>query len=569
MASTRRRFLRTAGSGLASLGLAGCAPESEAHSAELLEALRQRLGLTPAAATGGYVGQAFERGHRLRTGNKDLKPDETRSIGIAIIGSGIAGLAAAGALRRGGIDDYRIFELEDEAGGNSRGGQVAGFDCPWGAHYLPLPGPAAEDVAELLTELKLRHVVDGQPRYDERQLCHAPEERLFLPGKGQGRGQGRDLGIWQDGLLPILDQSAATLAQYRRFAALVAAETAPGRYTVPTSASRFDERLAALDAETFSAWLDRHALDALPLRWYLDYCCRDDYGASSRFVSAWAGLHYFISRHGFTGPDEPTPAQAAADQVLTWPEGNAWLARRLAEPHREQIVNGALVLGISESAEAVAVDVLDVQTQRITRWQARQAIVATPLFIAARLIANPSAALQTAATQLPHAPWLVANLHLDGPLRQRHGQPPMSWDNVVYGSDGLGYVNAMNQSTRPHDGPTVLSYYRAFGDDPGAGRRELLARDWTHWREAIVADLAIAHPDLKDRLREVRIMRYGHAMAIPAPGMRSAPWLAALRHAAGRIHHAHSDLSSYSVFEEAYDQGLYAGRQAVKAAAGR
>lgn len=558
-ASTRRRFLRAAGSGLASLGLFGCDASGEAPSAERLEALRRRLGLAAPPATGGYVGQSVERGHRLRLASGELKPDAVRRTDIAIVGSGIAGLAAARALRRGGIADYRIFELEDEAGGNSRGGQVAGFDCPWGAHYLPLPGPAAEDVAELLTELKLRRLVDGRPQYDERQLCHAPEERLFLPGAGHGR----ERGSWQEGLLPMLGQSEATLAQYRRFANLVADETRPGRYTMPTSASRFDASLAALDAEPFSAWLDRHGLDAEPLRWYLDYCCRDDYGAGSSRVSAWAGLHYFISRHGFTGPDEPSAAQAAADQVLTWPEGNAWLARRLAEPHREQTEAGALVLAIAESADAVAVDVLDLQTQRITRWQARQAIVATPLFIAARLIATPSAALQAAAANLPHAPWLVANLHLDGPLRQPHHQPPLSWDNVIYGGLGLGYVNAMNQDTRPHDGPTVLSYYRAFGDDPSAGRRELLNRDWTHWRDAIVADLAVAHPDLPARLREVRIMRYGHAMAIPSPGVRSAPWLAALRQTRGRIHHGHGDLSAYSVFEEAYDQGLAAGRRVL------
>ena len=139
--------------------------------------------------------------------------------------------------------------------------------------------------------------------------------------------------------------------------------------------------------------------------------------------------------------------------------------------------------------------------------------------------------------------------------------PVTGFYSMQYGSAGLGYVNAMNQSTRPHDGPTVLSYYRAFGDDPATGRRELLSRDWTCWRDAIIADLAGAHPDLPARLREVRIMRYGHAMAIPAPGIRSAPCLAALQQAGGRIHHAHSDLSAYSVFEEAYDQGLNAGRR--------
>ena len=42
--------------------------------------------------------------------------------------------------------------------------------------------------------------------------------------------------------------------------------------------------------------MDRRGFTAEPLRWYADYCCRDDYGASSEQVSAWAGIHYFASR---------------------------------------------------------------------------------------------------------------------------------------------------------------------------------------------------------------------------------------------------------------------------------
>jgi hypothetical protein len=54
-------------------------------------------------------------------------------------------------------------------------------------------------------------------------------------------------------------------------------------------------------------------------------------------------------------------------------------------------------------------------------------------------------------------------------------------------------------------------------------------------------------------------MRYGHAMAIPAPGVRGSVWLAALQNPSGRIAFAHSDLSGYSVFEEAFHWGLHAG----------
>ena len=36
-----------------------------------------------------------------------------------IVGGGIAGLSAAWKLRKSGITNFRVLELEDEAGGNS------------------------------------------------------------------------------------------------------------------------------------------------------------------------------------------------------------------------------------------------------------------------------------------------------------------------------------------------------------------------------------------------------------------------------------------------------------------
>ena len=63
---------------------------------------------------------------------------------------------------------------------------------------------------------------------------------------------------------------------------------------------------------TFAAWLDARRPAPTPhLRWYLDYCCRDDYGAGAAQVSAWAGLHYFASRHGFHAPGDDDDAASA------------------------------------------------------------------------------------------------------------------------------------------------------------------------------------------------------------------------------------------------------------------
>jgi hypothetical protein len=60
-------------------------------------------------------------------------------------------------------------------------------------------------------------------------------------------------------------------------------------------------------------------------------------------------------------------------------------------------------------------------------------------------------------------------------------------------------------------------------------------------------------------------MRYGHAMVIPAPGVRGSAALRALGlPIAPRLHFAHSDLAGYSVVEEAFTFGHAAGNAAAK-----
>ena len=120
-----------------------------------------------------------------------------------------------------------------------------------------------------------------------------------------------------------------TLAQYQKFAALVEQEHRAGRWSIPVRNRAATPVQRALAAITFVAYLDRNGLTDPQLRWYLDYCCRDDYGAGIRTVSAWAGIHYFASRHGFHAPGSESGEREA---VLTWPEGNAWITRQLAAP---------------------------------------------------------------------------------------------------------------------------------------------------------------------------------------------------------------------------------------------
>ncbi|MEJ6021407.1 FAD-dependent oxidoreductase [Ramlibacter sp. PS4R-6] len=502
---------------------------------------------------GGFAGASAERGHLLREARAHAAPAVTRKAGVVVVGAGIAGLSAARALRLAGVEDFTLLELEDQPGGNSRGMAVGGLACPMAAHYLPVPGDSASEVREFLAEAGIAKREAGRWTYDERHLCHSPQERLFFNGQ------------WQEGLLPVQGVGAATLAQYRRFSQLVAREDKRAHFRLPLrGAAPAPHR--ALDALTFAAWLAREGLDDAHLRWYLDYCCRDDYGAGAAAVSAWAGIHYFASRHGFTAPGEK---DGEREPLLTWPEGNAWLARRLAAPLGERMRTGRVVLRIAALKGGVEIDALDVATQQVERWQAAQCIVALPLFVAARVLNAPPRALSEAALRMRYAPWAVANVHIEAPLRDRPGAPP-SWDNVIHGARGLGYVDAGHQKLNPLPEPTVLTWYRPLGDEPDA-RAQLLARPWAAWRDEVLDELSGPHPDVRAKTLAVEVARFGHAMAIPVPGLRTDAALAALqRPQAGlwrRVHFAHADLSGYSVFEEAFTHGWRAGRAAAKALA--
>jgi len=560
----RRQFLTAAASAATALLSAGCDG-------------------APRPLEGGFAGADMERGHALRdrlVQGSLPAPSVQRRTRVLIAGGGIAGLAAARALRLAGVQDVALLELEDGAGGNSRAGSVLGRACPHGAHYLPVPGDSAPEVQDLLEELGLRQRVGGRWRYDEFSLCHSPQERLFWQGQ------------WHEGLLPVQGVGARTLAQYRLFARRIETLSRAARFAMPSFADWGSKMppaqiLLALDAITFDSWLAGAGLDDPLLRWYLDYCCRDDYGAGSAVVSAWAGIHYFASRHGFSAPGEGGGDDGG---VLTWPEGNGFLARQLAAPLRQagQLHTGHSVLGITELPGGVQVDAFNHSSGQVERWQTERCVVALPVFIAARVVQSPPDFLRAAAGQLAWAPWLVTNLAISGPLTDRPGAAP-AWDNVLYqdgAPGGLGYVDAGHQRLDPRAAltlPTVLTYYQALGDVPDA-RAQLERQPWQHWADAAIAALSLPHPDLRERIERVEVTRYGHAMAIPRPGGLKILGQIGLQRLSGgrkqlsngerqralptpataRLAFAHADWSGYSVFEEAFTRGHGAGLWAAE-----
>lgn len=512
---------------------------------------RANQAQSPPLPEGEIAGAGAALGHRLRVADFP-QPTETLKISVVIVGGGIAGLSAGWKLLKSGFADFVILELEPEVGGNARHGRNAITGYPWGAHYLPFPTQESRAVRELLADfgVLVGDPFAARPSYDERYVNFAPQERLYARG------------IWHEGLWPQAGARPRDLDQYHRFQALMAdfqrRRGADGRkaFAIPLDFSASDPDLLALDRLSMRDFLLQQGLDSEPLHWYVNYACRDDYGCRYDQTSAWMGIHYFASRDALA-------RDASDDDVLTWPEGNGWLVERLRERLAPHLVTDALVWRVSAGDRAVAVDAWHPRENRSMRRLAHTAIWAAPVFQAPRVIRDLSPARAAAIGEFQYAPWLVANLSLSGFPEERRGAP-LSWDNVLYDSDALGYVVATHQQLTAHPQQTVFTWYQALCDGPpDRERQRLLETPWKVWAERILSELSRPHPDIRALVTRLDVMRWGHAMVRPRPGFVWSDARRALEQASERILFAHSDLSGYSIFEEANYRGVLAAERVL------
>lgn len=501
-----------------------------------------------------YPGRA--EGHFLRDRKTLPPPSSEHTTDIVILGSGIAGLTAAWKLRREGQKNFLMLD-GPEAYGNAAGGSFGALAYPTGAHYLPLPSMESFHVREILHDIGviLRNPQAQKPYYDERFILHGPEERILVDGQ------------WQEGVLPREGVAQTERdEQDRFFAAMTALQSqrgADGRrlFALPAALSSTDAALNALDTISFKQWLVQHGYAAPSLHWYADYCCRDDYGAGYDKISAWAGLHYFCSRGG-----EAENAQPGA--WLTWPNGLQPIASALDRSIANRRIPGTAVSlkTTRTGVKALCFELINGQPRSYV-VRARKAICAMPLFAAARVVESLHDYGFDTRQHLPeYAPWMVANFLVQGfPAERAHA--PLSWDNVVYRGQGLGYVVSTHQDIRVAPPPaTVFSAYVALCE-----RSPLEARQWleTATPDALLdlaaSDLQAAYGSRFMRhVTQVDITLRAHAMAIPRTGFRGNAGLQALRQADGRILFAHADLSGFSVFEEAAWWGYRAAMNALR-----
>jgi len=524
--------------GLAGLAIAG-------GSAELLFQILGKSSNIPCR----ILGPSVALGHALRDKRIGSVPPDVpvTETAVTIIGGGIAGLSAAWWLKKQGFNDFTVLELEPDVGGNSRSGRNQVSAYPWGAHYVPLANDESVYVRMLFEELGIVNGADskGVPIYNDLYLCHEPQERLLKDGS------------FQEGLIPRRglqnserEEMSRFFAQMDKFRRMIGSDGKPA-FAIPLDLSSQDKDILRLDQISMAEWLKGNDFHAKPLLWYVNYCCRDDYGSSINNVSAWAGVHYFAGRRG-------RAANAELNSVVTWPEGNGFIVNKLKERLQSHVETNALVVKVAKNEGAVT-SYMNTKTNSHRVIKSKCVIFAAPRFLAPHLIDDYR---KHEAQEPVYAPWLVANLTLKRIPSERGIQ--LAWDNVSYLSNSLGYVVATHQNITTREGATVITYYYPLSqNDPAIERGQMLKSSAQEWRKLVTEDLEKMHPGITEEILSIDIWPWGHGMIRPSVGFLWGETRDKMKESHGNVFFAHSDMSGMSNFEEAQYHGVEAATRVL------
>ncbi|MEJ5102913.1 NAD(P)/FAD-dependent oxidoreductase [Chryseobacterium sp. MYb328] len=480
-------------------------------------------------------------GHKLWA--KDFPQfSEVIHIKYLVVGGGISGLSACRFFSQHGENDYLLLEMEDHLGGNSSNGKNKFSKFPLGAHYLPLPNKENTEIIDFLAEFGIWQGTEenGEPVLDEYQMTFPQQERLFYKNS------------WQNDIVPQKGISAEVQQELDRFFKMMDGfrqkKDIHGNYwfAIPVHDSSREDEVLELEKMLFKDWLQEYDFKSEELLWLLDYSCRDDYGLGIDYVSAWAGIHYFAGRKN-------NWSKKYKDQVFTWPEGNAKLTHYLSKYTKDKILTKNLVfdIEINDKVEVLSFDNVQKKTRKII---ADKVLLATPQFVNERIFKNRK------ASSFHYVPWLLTTITLKNDFG---GDEELAWDNVIYGSSGLGYIFDQHQNISQVIGEKVITYYKSFStNDCKETRKKLYSMKELELKNLVLEDLKKAHPLIEDFILEMQFHKIGHAMIAPVPDQIFGEHTKAAKEPIeGKVFFAHSDLSGISIFEEAFYQGIRTAKQ--------
>ncbi len=490
----RREVLQLAGA--LTLYLQGCS-HSNVTGPEAVSGLGFIEDFGPVNSTLGidepeqFFGDHFTRAHEalwntagfLAKNNIPEKPEAT--VSVVVIGGGISGLTSAYLLR-----DLKPYVLEQAPrfGGNSQGQSWRGIRYSIGAAYFLHP----EESSPLSTLMKEVGVL-----------------------KAALTANGSHTALESTGLVKDF------FSKFPRFRALIGQyESNPQMYPeIPTKDPEQRKWVNQFDRRSLGEYLQKELGPEFAgnLESWIEHYCWSSFGASTKEISAAAGMNFLASEF---------------ERVLFFPEGNAGVAECLLRKllpvvGDERLISEALVLKVTRNPNRSWKVVFVDGNQHIRTLNAESVVMACPKFVAGKIVPKLEPARLRAIGQIRYRSYVVTNVLIDGKFDFETFDAfildeGMSATATEERAKRAGNTDIVSATYKAAARDTVLTLYQGLPYD--SGRTELFAHNaWQQLRDKtrrqlenqILPGLGIDPA----RVRGMRIARWGHPMPVPAPGV--------------------------------------------------
>lgn len=417
-------------------------------------------------------------GHLVRSAI-ELPISSTVETETLVVGAGIAGLAAACSLPS---NDFVVCELDPTLGGTSGAVTINGQLYSQGAHYdLAYPSNYGEDGLDLLEKL---NVIGFN---NTKRLWEFKEKQFVIP-------EAKEEACYYNGAIRESVLMDSELKQ--NFLALLREYD----HQFPLPSTLIDTRLHHLDKLTFYDYLQKYLPLTSNFVEALDYQMLDDWGGTTRQVSALAGIHYYKCR--------PYYDTSTNVELFSPPQGNYYFIEKMARQiGDDKIHKNHLVFKLNRKDNKWYADVLDTKTNMRKKYVSKNVIYAGQKH-ALRFIHSKS---YPKFSDVHYAPWVVINIEMND-IQLKSSK----WQNDFLSSDNtfLGFVDSKAQNTKKR----ILTAYYCFPDI-----HHYLVKDFENSAKQLVYDTVSKMStyykvDISKCVKQAFVKLLGHAMPIPKPG---------------------------------------------------